>query len=157
MYKKTVFNLEPVWQALIIFLMALISYSYAFATNCDTYSCEENARLASQFEKSDKKLNFEFRRLVAKLSANQKTVLINEQKKWISFRDTECEKYADNACHECDFTNSFQIQKQANASLQCAVVLTNERSKEIIETTTSVLKGKEPNFSFSRKVIDQLK
>lgn len=157
MYKKTLFDSLLAWPPLTIFLMALISCGYVFATNCETYGCDENTKLVNQFEKSDKKLNFEFRRLLAKLSTEQKATLIREQKKWISFRDDECEKYADNACHECDFTNAFQIQKQANASLQCSLSLTNERSKEIMETTASVLKGKEPNFSFSRKALDQLK
>lgn len=123
------------------------------ASDCKTYSCTENARLASDLQKADQRLNNEYKGVIQKLNSQQKKALLQEQREWIKFRKSSCEKYANEACTECDFSNSAQIQKQANDELQCTTLLIRARTQELEEVKKSIVNGIEPNFSFKRDVL----
>jgi uncharacterized protein YecT (DUF1311 family) len=137
-------------QALAFFILLIVRG--ASATDCDTYSCKENARLANELQKADRQLNNEYKSIVQKLNPLQKSSLARIQREWINFRDKTCEEYAEKSCEECDFTTSAQIQKQANDELQCSTLLTKIRTHEFEEIKKTLAHGNEPNFLFKPEV-----
>lgn len=120
-----------------------------FADQCTTYACTENSRLTSELKKADHQLNIKYKYLIQNLNGKQKILLVQEQKKWIIFRDNKCEKFADDECHDCDFSNSAQIQKHANDELWCVAQLTKKRTHELTAITLRVVNGVESDFSFN--------
>lgn len=55
---------------------------------------EINTCLQNQFNKADKDLNLLYKKISAKLNVQQKTVFVQSQKKWISFRDEYAKVYS---------------------------------------------------------------
>ncbi|HJV87626.1 MAG TPA: lysozyme inhibitor LprI family protein [Noviherbaspirillum sp.] len=131
-----------------IFFSLILIAGGSLADECTTYACTENSRLTSKLRNADRQLNIEYKDLIQKLNRTQKVILVQEQRKWINFRDTQCEKFADESCHECDFSTSSQIQKQANDELWCIAQLTKTRTQEIQSMKKALANGTKPDFSF---------
>jgi uncharacterized protein YecT (DUF1311 family) len=51
---------------------------------------ELNEKAILDFNQSDKKLNLVYKQLVKKLSAEEKSLLVQAQRDWIKFRDSHC-------------------------------------------------------------------
>ena len=78
-----------------ILLAAAKSYSQRTPVNCgdmDT-QMEINLCAAKEFAKADQNLNTIYKKVISKLSSEEKSFLIAAQKSWIVVRDNHCSIY----------------------------------------------------------------
>lgn len=84
--------------SLFVFLMSACFANSVYSQSkldCDNANtqAEINACAQSKYVAADKELNVLYRKIVAKLDAPQRLVLVQSQRKWISFRDEYCKIY----------------------------------------------------------------
>jgi len=96
--KTTIINFKPILLVSICFLLVLFknnAYSQS-KLDCSKAStqAEINACAQSKYISADKELNSIYKKVIGKLDAQQKLVLVQSQRKWISFRDEYCKIYA---------------------------------------------------------------
>lgn len=111
----------------IVTTVALVaSVLAAQAQDCDNATDQRSFDVCAgkQFEAADKELNKDFREIQARLAgeAEMRKLLVDAQRAWISFRDTEC---------------AFQASGVAGGSVYpmtlalCKASLTSERVKQL--------------------------
>jgi uncharacterized protein YecT (DUF1311 family) len=91
-------SLVKVFNVIVIFSLAILLNNKAYSqskkdcSNATTQS-EINVCSQNQYAAADKELNDLYKKVSAKLDTQQKTTLIQSQRKWISFRDEYAKIY----------------------------------------------------------------
>lgn len=98
---------------------------------CDSIKTEDINHCADfWFQRSDEKLNTEYKRLSAGLPVDSKNLLIKTQRLWIAYRDTTCQMYQPDS--DGKYSDGSDAGNEAYAEKRnCEIDITESRLLEI--------------------------
>lgn len=98
----------------------------------------------AHYEKSDLKLNTEYRELIKKINKIDIDILRKNQREWLKWRLEKCEEVDESSA--CDNGMCAGVDHDT-----CIVTLTDQRIKEIVKYKDDIPSGRVNGFSFSKE------